>query len=683
MASSSVQKQTGGLSYPAHLFDYRADIDGLRGIAVIAVILFHLNKRWLPSGFTGVDIFFVISGYVVTASLLKHETREIKSYLLQFYSRRIKRILPNLIACILITALLMGLLVPSTVASKMYESGISALFGYSNLHFNQLTKNYFSPAQELNPFLQTWSLGVEEQFYLVYPILILIGSKIKRIRAFPIILFFSFLSLGICFHLTSIQPKAAYYLMPSRFWELASGGLLFFILLKYHELVKQLAQWKLVAIQFISGSLILSGLLFIPNRQGFPFPGALLSVLGTLGIIAIATHENSFLRKLLSHSGIVRIGQLSYSLYLWHWSILTLFRWTLGLYQTWTQLLAIGLILIFSVSSYYLVEQPCRTLTIQRSWKILLVGILSLFIALININLIRASTVALFLDKSSIPNSPVGWESTQCHLDKFEPEAARNCLALSKEDSQRRFYLIGDSHAGSLFDMLRAGETELGYSLKTLTVGFGCSYLPKSMLDEVVEQSTHCRNYGSFIRKELVGALKPKDVVVLAIFRTHLMPHEYRDIENFSTLNNLEKQQIINSQASASNELTKHVNELSQLVTKKGGTVILVGDVPLMKQEPQFCSTKTWWRTKSASCVVPREESQLQALPLTRAFQQSVQDNKRVFFWNPHDLLCDREACSPRLNGLPIFLDTHHLSQQGSQFLYPYFKRWLKQEEIL
>jgi len=165
---------------------YRPDIDGLRAVAVIAVLIYHVDNTWLPGGFMGVDIFFAISGFVVTLSLLrrpKHQDTKMSDYLLQFYKRRLMRLAPSLIVCLLATVLLMTFLIPSWWPNKMdwYVTGAYSVFGMSNLQlaFQESKKGYFDIDGDpnLNPFLHTWSLGVEEQFYLVYPIILAVGTS--------------------------------------------------------------------------------------------------------------------------------------------------------------------------------------------------------------------------------------------------------------------------------------------------------------------------------------------------------------------------------------------------------------------------------------------------------------------------------------------------------------------------
>ena len=165
-------------------FAYRPDIDAMRGLAVLAVLVFHLNEAWLPGGFTGVDIFFVISGYVVTGSLLNHSTEPLGPRLGGFYLRRIRRLLPNLLLMIGVTSLMVALIVPPTETRGMFLTAVKALYGWSNNHLLASAKDYFGLDASLNPFLHTWTLGVEEQFYLVFPVLVAAIGLGRRRRCY-------------------------------------------------------------------------------------------------------------------------------------------------------------------------------------------------------------------------------------------------------------------------------------------------------------------------------------------------------------------------------------------------------------------------------------------------------------------------------------------------------------------
>lgn len=224
---------------------YRPDIDGLRAFAVLSVILYHFNETLVPGGYLGVDIFFVISGYVITNSISQNSSKKLSEFLLEFYARRVKRILPPLITCVVVGSILISLFSPT--ANDSLKSGLTALFGFSNLFFLETSADYFGSTPELNVFTHTWSLGVEEQFYFIYPILFwfIYKSDIAINNRFSltsnVILILTLLSLIAYILLWPINPIAAFYLIFTRFWELGAGCLAY---LSIEPAIKKISLYK-------------------------------------------------------------------------------------------------------------------------------------------------------------------------------------------------------------------------------------------------------------------------------------------------------------------------------------------------------------------------------------------------------------------------------------------------------
>lgn len=215
---------------------YRPDIDGLRALAVLSVMLYHLNGAgWLPGGYVGVDLFFVISGFVVSASLAASSERSFLKFLAEFYARRLARILPALVVMLGVAALVAALFIPRAWLSFFSErTAVAAFLGISNWVMEQDTGDYFGPLAEFNPFTHTWSLGVEEQFYLICPLLLFLWLRTKSSREAPasiwpvtLLVMLGGASLIGAAWATQAKPAAAFYAIQFRFWELAAGAILF------------------------------------------------------------------------------------------------------------------------------------------------------------------------------------------------------------------------------------------------------------------------------------------------------------------------------------------------------------------------------------------------------------------------------------------------------------------------
>ena len=316
--------------------DYFPSIDGLRAVAVLAVMIYHLAPNVLPGGFAGVDIFFVISGYVVTASLVGRQNQPLRQFILGFYARRILRIFPALIVCVVAVSILAVLFVPPVawLGNSIRNTALFSIVGLSNYALIWSSDGYFSPRAEFNPFTHTWSLGVEEQFYLTAPAIVYFWlvsrsqAGAKRLVPLGILVLFALVSCGVAAYNSVTDPDAAFYLLPSRFWELACGVLLFQI---QHE--REFRADYLTRYGALLGSVLILCALAFSNKTLFPFPWALASVAGSALLIASFTvrdGRSSAVKRVLSTRPSVYIGKISYSLYLWHWPIFVMLRWTVG-----------------------------------------------------------------------------------------------------------------------------------------------------------------------------------------------------------------------------------------------------------------------------------------------------------------------------------------------------------------
>ncbi|MEG0243197.1 MAG: acyltransferase, partial [Pseudomonas sp.] len=303
---------------------YRPDIDGLRALAVLAVTIFHFNKQWLPGGFVGVDVFFVISGFLITGII--YGQRSDFSFG-DFYGRRVRRILPAA-AFVTVVTMIAGsfLLLPDDVKA-LSESAIGATLSAANIYYWLfLDTGYFAASSDTVPLLHMWSLGVEEQFYMIWPALMIIAMKIggKRLLAATAVIL-AIASFAVSEYFLARDPSFAYYMLPSRAGELLIGALLF--LWKDSRSISAAT----ANVAGLVGMIMVVGALFLlDEKKGFPGVRSIIPSVGAALLILSGINQANALSKLLGNPVARYIGLRSFSLYLWHWPVLAFYRYAYG-----------------------------------------------------------------------------------------------------------------------------------------------------------------------------------------------------------------------------------------------------------------------------------------------------------------------------------------------------------------
>jgi peptidoglycan/LPS O-acetylase OafA/YrhL len=337
------------------IIKYRPEIDGLRALAVIPVIFFHAGFSFFNGGFVGVDVFFVISGYLITTIIIRelnNNTFSIK----KFYERRARRILPALIFVILISSIISFIFLTRSELASYFKSVIATLLFFSNLYFYKTTP-YFRSESDLEPLLHTWSLSIEEQFYIIFPITLLLFHKFFKRYIFIMLIFGFFASLFICqFLALKTGGTLNFYFTFSRVWELALGAMCAHILifknLTYSTLIKNL-------LSIIGIILIMFSIFFFSRQTLFPSFYTLVPTIGTSLIILFADRD-TFVNKILSIKFLVSIGLISYSLYLWHQPLLAFGRIFFDDLSIIQKLILIFLSILMSIISYFFIEKTFR-----------------------------------------------------------------------------------------------------------------------------------------------------------------------------------------------------------------------------------------------------------------------------------------------------------------------------------
>ena len=641
---------------------YTPAIDGLRAIAVLSVILFHLDfVDWLPGGFTGVDMFFVISGYVISQSLWVRRELTLGRYLADFYRRRLLRIMPALLVVLSVSSVLSAMLMPPFWLSDLFNStGLAAFFGLSNFVLAWNTDTYFSPSAELNPYLHTWSLGVEEQFYIVFPVLFFIWLRAghRAVYARALLPLAALASLLVAAYQVSAQPLSAFYLLPGRFWELAAGAILFQLMFRRSP-ARRLAPWLL------AGGLVLvmTGLLVADPRQ-FPFPWALVTVAGSLLMIAgVVQHGDSPpgpLQRLLQMPLLTYTGRLSYSLYLWHWPVLVLLRWTTGLELLAVQLLYPCLVLALAAASYHWIETPVRSgrSAIQRSaW-------LTLAITVLVTGLLWRGAVWVSSDPTRLSISQTR-DTYTWYAYKHYPQEAFETLD-DPNLAGRQLFVIGDSHTAAYRTLLNLVSLKLGIKVQDYERG-GCS-----VLSLIGPDPANCAAAREAQLEEIEARARPGDIVFLASLRMpELAGREWRQGEQAmvdEALSELTPTAIDAARIDAQALLSRL--QAARL------TVLIDAPKPLFKAAPNRCSDGFNRMNPVCAPGLSMQRDQLERLraPQIHLLQQLSAEYPALQVWDPLPLLCPGATCSAYdQNAKPLYFDSNHLSGHGNRVLEPDF----------
>jgi peptidoglycan/LPS O-acetylase OafA/YrhL len=481
----------------APAYTYRPDIDGLRAIAVLVVILNHFNRDILPGGYLGVDMFFVISGYVITASLSNRRCGTFAEFITRFYAARVRRLLPALCVCVAVTCIVGALFINPQAGEfrASMKAATRALFGLSNIYFYNNEIDYFGSSAELNLFLHTWSLGVEEQFYIVFPLVFWLSGfgrgrrdgKRNLIAALASMTLISFLFYA---WMSRTSAPAAYYLMPARFWELGLGCMTY---LCSGHIGFYTAKFRVPAVPFLA-FIVLSAALFSPAGQ--QFYTALAAAICTA--ILIGTNQSvKTLHRVLRWQPGVFLGLMSYSLYLWHWSVIVISRWTIGIHW-W--LAPVQLLVIFALAllSYFVVERPLRRSQWSKSkGAIIGYGVLIIAVAFVLVRilekplkgvlytgaqapLIEKGVPSLLKDKYS--DGKLIWRARDCVVFSNERVGkaitAEACTVGDFESAKRRFLVVGNSFSAAEFEMYTV-LPERNIGSVTVTSAWGASPVPE------------------------------------------------------------------------------------------------------------------------------------------------------------------------------------------------------------
>jgi len=636
---------------------YRPEIDGLRTLAVVPVILFHAGASWLPGGFVGVDIFFVISGYLISSIILR-EVQAGEFSFLRFYERRLRRIIPALLVMLLVTVAMFQVIALPDQAQGAAESGIAALLSVSNFYFWR-ESGYFAPTAEFMPLLHTWSLAVEEQFYLIFPVILLAVWKL-RLPVKWVIVLGTVAAFGTGLWLSINKPSVAYYLLPARAWELAIGAVI------AAGAVPRISGAVLrEVVPALGVAMILFSLFWIRSDMVFPGWVALIPCLGAAMVIH-ADGQSWVASRILSARPMVFIGLLSYSLYLWHWPVLAALRVRTASIHLDPGIATAAIAVTFGLAwlSWRFVEQPFRdrqSMTGNRMLSLLGGGSLAVLV-------IAGFSVAMsgFPGRLSEPA-----RIALAAADDIDPLRTvcsqledRSECRFGNPDARVSYVIVGDSHAAAIRPAVEESGI-MGDAAGTLYWAGACPLLEGARLLNHPEQAS-CDSFKAAVWNDIVDNPDLQTIVLAGRWpfqMTGWLPESGGSNRTWLVDDQTTATSVEENAAVFERSLSRTLDRLSAM----GLEIIIVGSVP----EPGFDVPHTVAMARYAGIEAPRgirrESVELRAGVADRLIADLIagRDGVRFLsFWA--DAFCGEEWCEIERSGVPIYYDDDHLSYTGA-----------------
>ncbi len=635
---------------------YRKDIDGLRALAVIAVILSHLGFSFFSGGFIGVDIFFVISGYLITQTI-QQDIQDKKFTISHFYIKRIRRIIPALFVVVTTTTLVSLFILPIYELKEFALSIVSVATFTSNIFF-WFNSDYFSVASEIKPLLHTWSLGIEEQFYIVFPVFMLLTQKLIRKKVIYWILFFFMISflLSVSSFGTN-NPTTNFFLPMTRFWELLAGTILA-LSIKYIDYTNNFFN---TILSFIGLILILFPMVLLDKYSTFPGINAFYPVLGAV-LILYTGRKTTYLALALSIPPIRYIGLISYSLYLWHWPIIALTNnFIIGEFTIITQISILLLSLFLAIITYHYVEQPFRKNSKLKNFLQLRMGFFSLVILAI-----VASSIILFVnntyEKKIIADiQDPSTISTRCFSEPETLESTKRC-SFGDIESDKIFLLYGDSHVAAMSPAFNKLAKEKHW--RGIRVGIaGCAPLFNVFRLDGIGNGKDCtglyaKNVERFLEENKDNIDKVFLVSRWTLFEKGWIKNgRLQKATHFLSDDKIKSKNASDSAKVLEKGLIRTVDKLSRRLNIQ---TTIFAPVPVLHGDIKNSNTIN----------VTKKEYITQRYFVDNIFK-TFKDNDLVNIIDPINIFCPEDICLMHKDKKALYTDDNHVSKKGALLLYP------------
>ena len=640
---------------------YFPHIDGIRTLAVLSVVIYHIADWLCPGGFVGVDIFFVISGFLITGGIMR-DLQSDKYSIKNFYTKRIRRIIPAYTALVLFVLIISCLIYGGVSLNNIFKATFFSEFFSANIYFWRSTGGYFDATAESSPLLHLWSLGVEEQFYIFIPLLLAFLYKLKQRLVLPAILLLTLLSFALSLYLSHSgrYPTFNFYMLPTRAWELLGGSLL--AIIGVRPIIGRFKNY----LAFLGLLLCLAPCYLYDSQTVFPGLTALPLILGTALLISYGNF--GLVGTLLQSKPFVGVGKISYSLYLWHWPLIVFWNYITDHSKNPWGLSGVFLLsLLLGYLSWRFIEMPVR---LYKKWNFKIALKLTLITSGIVIIICFAFMKIPKLNAWLMHPLEAYWEGPIAHPSrqpKNAPSTSHYVVTLGKEDHPK-YILWGDSHAMAL----SPGLHEL-----SLRSGMNGLYINRRhMLLHKIITPTDSNHYRQ-LEKALQWITEQKDIPTL-ILVNRWVAYTYPNIK-YSLYDNPEKDQT--------KKLETGLISLLRLLKNTGKNVILIASVP-----EQPCNIPNAW-FKSSKLGIPFKtlndtSFQKQQKEVKTVFK-TIEDQGLATILYPDDFFFGKEQDSCRIlssDNKLYYFDHHHLAPPGAKdlvkFLEPKLLPLLKKEEV-
>lgn len=608
---------------------YRLDIDGLRAVAVIAVLIHHLNARLLPGGFVGVDIFFVISGFLITSQVFA-EIRQNTFSLKRFYQRRINRIVPALTTVLLASVIAGAFILSPADLTRLNTSALFSLLGVSNIYIWVKYGNYFAADASEAPLLHTWSLGIEEQFYVIWPLLILVLYRLAPRYVLAVLGGGMVAAVGLSEYATNVFATASYYLLPTRFFELMLGGALGIYLYPARSISRRTA-----LIAALAGSGLIGFSLFALSPET-PFPGlnALAPCLGAA--LLILAGSGDVRSPLLTNRPMVFIGLISYSLYLWHWPLIAYLNYLDIAITPLVGATLVAAAIALSWWSWRYVEIPFRRTGMQLSFSRVFIRrfmVPTLGLAVLAVTSVQSGGFAQrFAPEVSTLEAMTLVEPNKlrsgCHMPnaRYGTEPNPACR-LGAHKEQLDGIMVGDSfanHFTGMVDILAKpnGIALMDYTLDGCPPIFGYSGLSTVYVAHCMERNKRVlelieQNHYPYV--VLAGAW-PRDAAAAGMIEA----------------------------------------SIKRVADNTGQVIVILSNQDIDKAAT--CPVRRLMFDTHRSCSTP--------LDITAPYWDGIRTRlHQVRFIDPNQVICPAGLCSPIIDGQLLYRDDAHLNDVGSRFI--------------